>query len=125
MLLSYIINKFKNNKYTDTYCCISNNEVLEIRKNYKIVNINLAEDKPFENLVFDSESNEKNIVSEMLNYYLYHKDKEIYKKTDYLCNKKEKLCICNTNAFILREINKKDNDNNESYVYISWIKKKV
>lgn len=49
----------------------------------------------------------------MLNYYLNHKDKPIYKKTDYLCNEKEKLCICNIHAedfekFMMEIIIKKD-----------------
>ena len=55
----------------------------------------------------------------MLEYYFNHKDKPIYKKTDYLCNKKEKVCICNTHAADFRKIydgiNYKPKDK-----YISW-----
>ena len=58
----------------------------------------------------------------MLDYYLSHPDKPIYKKTDYLCNKKEKICICNTNTHdfinIYDRINYKPDDN-----FVSWIKK--
>lgn len=57
----------------------------------------------------------------MLKYYLQHEDKEIYKKTDYLCNETEKVCICNTHAEDFRRIydgiNYKPNDK-----YISWYK---
>ncbi len=44
------------------------------------------------------------MFQEMTKYYLTHKDSEIYKKTDYLCNQKEKICICNTHADDLRKI---------------------
>ena len=64
----------------------------------------------------------EDIVNNMLEYYFYHEDKEIYKKTDYLCNKKEKVCICNTHAEDFRKIydgvNYKPNEK-----YISWFKK--
>ena len=40
----------------------------------------------------------------MLNYYIYNKNREIYKKTDYLCNEREKVCICNTHAEDFRKI---------------------
>jgi hypothetical protein len=59
----------------------------------------------------------------MLDYYLNHKDKSIYKKTDYLCDRTEKICICNKNADAFRkiydEINYKENE-----IYISFIKNK-
>ena len=61
----------------------------------------------------------KDIVNNMLEYYLNHKDIEIYKKTEYLCNVKEKVCICNTHADDLRKVydgvNYKSNEK-----YISW-----
>lgn len=40
----------------------------------------------------------------MSKYYLNHEDKAIYKKTDYLCNEKEKICICNIHADDFRRI---------------------
>ena len=58
----------------------------------------------------------------MLEYYFNNKDTEIYQKTDYLCNKKEKVCICNTYASDFRQICDGDNYKpNEKY--ISWFKK--
>jgi len=49
------------------------------------------------------------------------KDKAIYKKTDYLCNKKEKICICNIHADDLRKIYEGNNYDKPSK-YISWYK---
>ena len=43
----------------------------------------------------------------MLNFYMNDKDEHnghIYKRTDYLCNEKEKVCICNTHAEDFRKI---------------------
>lgn len=58
----------------------------------------------------------------MLEYYLNDKDKSIYKKTDYLCNKKEKFCICNTHADDFRKIY--DGINYSPNIkYVSWCKK--
>ena len=57
----------------------------------------------------------------MVEFYLNDKDKEIYKKTDYLCNEKEKLCICNTHADDFRKIY--DGINYKQNIkYISWCK---
>ena len=58
----------------------------------------------------------------MTDFFINDKDKAIYEKTDYLCNEKERLCICNTNAENFRKIydgiNYKENKK-----YISWCKK--
>jgi hypothetical protein len=58
----------------------------------------------------------------MINHYLQHKDKIIYDQTDYLCNEREKICICNTNADLYRQIYARNNYDAEKK-YISWIKK--
>jgi hypothetical protein len=58
----------------------------------------------------------------MLDYYFTHKDKKIYKMTDYLCNEKDEMCICNIHAENFRKIY-----NTPNYIegnkYISWCKK--
>jgi hypothetical protein len=59
----------------------------------------------------------------MLDFYLSHKNKPIYKKTDYLCNEKEKICICNTHAEDLRKIYDEQNYR-PGDKYISWIRLK-
>jgi hypothetical protein len=68
---------------------------------------------------FRSFSVKKTTVNNMLDYYLQHSDSEIYKKTNYLCNEKEKICICNQHANDLRKIY--DGKHHEPNVkYISW-----
>ncbi len=59
----------------------------------------------------------------MLNFYLLHQDKNIYKKTNYLCNEKEKICICNTFADDFRKIYDKQNYKSDNK-FISWIRRK-
>jgi hypothetical protein len=113
--------------YVDRYWSINIDEINEIKKNYKVINVDwLDYDKVnyamFTDDYFRSNQDKEAIVNEMLDYYLSNKDKKIYKKTDYLCNRKEKICICNIHAHDFRKIydgiNYKPNEN-----YISWIKK--
>lgn len=56
------------------------------------------------------DDNQINIFNEMTDYYLENKDKEIYKKTNYLCNTEANICICNINADELRKIYDGTND---------------
>lgn len=114
-------------KYTDSYWTLSNNEINEIRQNYKVIDVDwldpvLVNSKMFSDEYFNYGDGKKEIVNDMLKYYFDSKDKPIYKKTDYLCNRREKICICNTHAHDFRKIydgiNYKKEDN-----FISWIKK--
>ena len=62
-------------------------------------------------------------IDDMINYYTSKPDKQIYtKKTDLLCNKKEKVCICNTHAEDFRKIYDGKNYEQGSQ-YISWFRK--
>jgi hypothetical protein len=75
---------------------------------YKIINVNylskcIIDHELFRN-IHELNNNQINIVNEMSKYYLNHEDKAIYKKTDYLCNEKEKICICNIHADDFRRI---------------------
>jgi len=64
----------------------------------------------------------KKIINNMLEDYLTDTDKEIYeKKINYICNKKEKICICNINANNFRKIY--DDINYKDEIYIAWITK--
>ena len=119
-----IINK---NIYTDKFWTITPNEIDKLRQNYKIIDVKWLDSiqvnsAMFGDKYFNSNPQKEQVVTDMLDYYLSHPDKPIYKKTDYLCNKKEKICICNTHAHDFRKIydgiNYKPEDN-----YISWIKK--
>ena len=125
--MNNIINFKKNNKFTDTYWSINNENINEIRENYKIIDIDWLDPILVNSKIFNHEYFQKiekmQIVDNMLDYYLNHPDKKIYKKTDYLCNEKEKICICNTNAENFRKIYDQNNYK-EGQKYISWIKNK-
>ena len=115
----------KSNDFKDLFTGIDEENILDLRNNYKIIDVDYLDPDLVHSNMYDNNSfvlpRTKNIVNNMLEYYLNHKDKEIYKKTDYLCNEKEKVCICNTHAADFRKIydgiyyipNKK---------YISWFK---
>jgi len=115
----------KKPEYDDFFTDINEKKVFYLRNNYKIIDIPYLD--PFllrfkmvdDNLL---EGSKKDTLNNMMEYYLNDKDREIYKKTDYLCNSTEKVCICNTHAQDLRKIydgvNYKPNKK-----YISWFKK--
>ena len=108
------------NKYKDSYMPINNEQINFFRSNYKIIDVNyfhptLIRSKMFNDNFFQLPC-KRNIVNVMMEYYCNHKDKTIYEKTDYLCNEKEKVCICNVNASILRQVYDGNNSNtNEKF----------
>ena len=116
----------KKPKYNDYYTDIDEENISYLRNNYKIIDVDylhpiLVCSKMIGDNFFIL-SPKKDVVNNMLEYYFNHEDIEIYKKTDYLCNTKEKICICNTHAEDFRKIydgvNYKPNAK-----YISWFKK--
>ena len=124
-IINNIINIKKNNKFIDDFLSINNEGINEIRKNYKIIDVDwldpiLVNSKIFNDKYFQKPEKTE-AVDNMLNYYLNHPDKKIYKKTDYLCNKKEKICICNTNAEDFRKIYDQHNYKKDEK-YISWVR---
>ena len=125
MFIYLMGNNMGNNK-NDFFTGIDEENISYIRNNYKIIDVDyldpiLVNYKMFGDNFFKLPL-KKDIVKNMLEYYLNHQDKEIYKKTDYLCNTKEKVCICNTHAEDFRRIydgvNYKPNEK-----YISWFTK--
>lgn len=126
-LIKIFCTDFKNkkcNQYYDTYWQLSNTEY--IQENYKIIDVDwlhptLVKSKMFVDKYFTTFPEKEEIVNNMLTYYLNHNDRHIYKKTDYLCNEKEKICICNTHAEDFRKIYDGINYR-EGTKYISWIK---
>jgi hypothetical protein len=117
---------YKKHKYNDLFTGIDDEYILYLRNNYKIIDIDyldpiLVHSKMFGDNFFTLPL-KKDIVNNMLKYYLTHKDRQIYKKTDYLCNKKEKVCICNTHAEDFRKIYDGVNYKPKEK-YISWFKK--
>ena len=121
-------------KYTDNYTWLKNNQINEIREEYKVIDVDwlsidnvhyqMFGDKYFDNSKnSDNSKTKEEIINSMLVYYLSRQDRAIYKKTDYLCNEREKICICNTHAEDFRKIyngiNYKEGDK-----YISWFREK-
>ena len=120
---------FSDNNYKDFFTSLSNTDIEKIRSTYKVIDVpyldpikvryNMFADKYFEN-----NPEKLDIINNMLDFYLSHKDKPIYKKTDYLCNEREKICICNTHAEDFRKIYDGENYK-QGDKYISWIRRKT
>lgn len=115
-------------KSSDMFCKLTSDTEKEIRTLYKVIDVNwldpvLVKSKILcdaEYLKYKPKTEE--IVHNMLNYYINHKDVDIYKKTDYLCNDREKICICNLHADYFRKIYDAHHYKQENK-YISWFKK--
>jgi hypothetical protein len=112
--------------YSDFYTSLDNKEIEDIRSNYKIIEVDYLNPVIVRSAIFADEFFTKsplknNIINNMLEYYLNHPDKHIYQKTDYLCNRKEKICICNIHAKDFRKIFDKKYFK-EDDKYISWCK---
>ena len=126
--LSNEANKANKDNYTDFFTSLSDTKIERIRSTYKVIDVpyldhikiryNMFTDKYFEN-----NPEKQEIINNMLDFYLSHKDKPIYKKTDYLCNEKEKICICNTHAEDFRKIYEEQNYK-PGNKYISLIRRK-
>jgi hypothetical protein len=113
--------------YDHSFQTIKDNEIENIRKTYKVVDVDFLDThklnlKIFGDEYFTKKPHKKDVIKEMAEFYLNDKEKAIYKKTDYLCNKKEKICICNINADNLRKIYEGINYK-EDIKFISWCKK--
>ena len=94
---------YKSNNFNVFSSGIDEDKIVDLINNYKIINVDYLESKlvysqMYGNNYFELLPERKNIVDNMFTYYLNNKDREIYKKTDYLCNEKVKVCICNTHA---------------------------
>lgn len=117
----------KNILYDDDYfCSLDLDDITNIRSRYKVIDVdwfgktqvNLA---IFNDKYFYSNPHKEKVINDMVEHFLTHNDKNFYKKTNYLCNKKEQLCICNTNANNLRKIYNGVNYKDDTYC--AWVKK--
>jgi hypothetical protein len=114
------------NKYDDIYTSLNITEIEKIRQNYKIVEVDwldkiVVNKTIYYDKYFIKNPIKKEVINNMVDYYLNHEHKDIYKKTDYLCNEKEKICICNIHAEELRKLYDRDSYPNNTK-YISWCK---
>ena len=112
--------------YNDSFTSLDNKQIEHIRSNYKIIDVPylnpiIVRSAIFADDYFTKSPIKTDIINNMLDYYLKHPDKHIYQKTDYLCKKKERVCICNIHAKDFRRIY--DNIHfKEDDKYISWFK---
>ena len=119
-----------NNFHEHYYTWLKKDEIINIRNNYKVIDVNFLDStlvnyKMSCDKFFDDKPTKKEVVNNILKFCFNDKDVKIYKKTDYLCNEKEKICICNIHAEELRKIYDGDVVLNEpTKIYISWIKNK-
>jgi len=124
---NHLFNRIEN-KSLDFLSHIDEENIYYLRNNYKILDVDyldpiLVRSKMLEDEYFKLYPIKKKIVNELMDYYINHKSIDIYKKkTDYFCNDKEKICICNLYANEFRKISKKKNQNPDGK-YISWLKK--
>lgn len=114
-------------RYKDTYLTVSNDQITQIREKYVIIDIDSLEDDTVTSATrhsyFDNQQKTE-AVCDMLYYYLNHKNRYIYKKTDYLCNKKEEFCLCNTYAEALQVVFSDNATPLNGNKTISWFKNK-
>lgn len=109
---------------------LKESEIKEIRKNYTIIDIPIfapimISNKISTNTYFLKNPDKKKIIEQMIHFYLSDNNKYIYKKTDYLCSEKEKICFCNLHANQLRTIYDKHIFSDEKDVkYVHWYEKR-
>ena len=119
-----IIHLNKKKQCNDFFSHIDEEKIQYLRNNYKIIDVDYLEPILVRSKMFGDDYfklQKKDAVNNMLDYYLNHKDKAIYEKTNYLCDKKEKICICNQHANDLRKIFDGINYKQDEK-YISWFK---
>ena len=95
--------------YHNEFLSLEDDNIKDIRLRFKVIDVDWLDlDKVnyemFADEYFEKNKNSKLIVNDMVKYHLEDKDKAIYKKTDYLCNRKEKICVCNVHAEDFRKI---------------------
>lgn len=115
------------NQFSDTFTSLDYDTKKRIESDFKIIKVDLFSPQKIKCEIFGdpyfNDNKKLESLENMINYYATHKYEYIYtKKTDLLCNKKERFCICNTNAEIFRK-----NDDGKNYKegdqFISWFKK--
>jgi len=113
-------------KYIHTFWSMEDEDIKEIQ-NYKIIESLVLDMYIINKLIlvdnyFDKYPTKSKVINNMLNYCLEHEEKEKFKTADYICNKRIKVCICNTQAEYFRKMS-----GNNNYIkgkqYISWLKK--
>ena len=102
----------------DSYYSVSSQEFEKIKKDNEIILVDYFEKNYVLNKISQYPSIYKKSISDMLSYYTNHRDKNIYKKTDCLCNFELNMCIVNRNANFFRKIYDGETYQNETH-YVS------
>lgn len=114
--------------YDENYYEYSESNVNDLKLNYKIINVPyfcpmIIKHEIFNHMDYKIDLTREKSIENMINFWSTHKDKHIFEKTDYLCNRTEKLCICNTQADDLRKIY--DGENYKpNLTFVSFISEK-
>lgn len=113
--------------YNYHYTSLNKTEIARLRTQYKIVEVEWLDmvtinSKIFGDPYFANSPHKQKVIHDIVHSYLHDKDTNIYKQTDYLCNEKEKMCICNTHADDFRKIYEGINYKPNT-PYIGWCKK--
>ncbi len=117
----------ENNTYNIDFGYIFETEIVNIQKSYKIINVPYIDTQIVTQKMFTgyTEQQKQNVLN-IVNFCLNDKNKRLYKKIDYLCSKKNKICICNINADNLRKIYDGHNYvKNQYIVYVDEINDKL
>jgi len=101
---------------------LSDLEIASLKSSYKMIEVPSFDYyqinvKMFGDEYLETTMNQKVVMDRMLFYYMRHHDVDLFKRTDYICNEKEKICICNTGAEELRILNGGTKNNQK---FISW-----
>jgi hypothetical protein len=122
------VHQEKKGLYKDSsYYTLNSDEIIHIKNTYKIIEINWFDSMQVSSVIFNDEYFKSNpykikVLEDMVEHFYTHIDKSIYvKKTNYLCNRKERICICNLNANNFRKIY--DGENYDDNIYSAWVKK--
>jgi hypothetical protein len=121
-----ILSKSNITKYEHTFWSMNDEDIEQIQT-YKIINTNVFDKYIINQIIlvddyFNKYPTKSKVINNMLNYCLEHEEKEKFKTADYICNKRIKVCICNTQAEYFRKMIEKENYT-EGEQYIIWYKK--
>lgn len=129
------VNKISENTH-DYYCSTNNNNssdyVKDLRDKYKVIDVDYfvpessIKKKEMEIIVTDSKmlyKPEPTMVFDMMDFCFKNDTERYYQKIDYVCNEKERVCICNTHADDFRKIYDGKNYK-EGIVNVIWVKKR-
>jgi hypothetical protein len=114
------------NHNSHKYMLLDKLQIQNIRSNYKVIDVYWLDHIQVNTKIVTDEYFKKHPkkiekLNNMLDFYLNHNDKDIYKITDYLCHEKEKICICNVHAEDLTKIyDTKNYKNYKNKKFITW-----